>query len=175
MASKQFKLSSGTLVMLGLGFWVVVLAGMSWLLLGQIRAYNEAETAWATLQRQKASAKELANVLATVREDKQAIEHYFVSTETLPELIETIEQLGTSTQISFLLTGATVVDTPKPLIHLTFTATGQFNRLYQFLSMLDNAPYALSLNQASLTTEGEGRWAGTFSMDALQAPFTPTE
>ena len=164
--------------------WVAILVAVSLfgglVLLGyflslQVGSLSQVEQALATARRQKADLSHLENLVTTLGTDKQTVDHYFVTTDTLPVFIESLESLAGSTKVNFDLTGATVsTDNPTgvtpSLVRLTFTARAPFPKLFQFLSLVDSLPDVVVVEQGMLATRQVGEWEGAFTIDVMSAP-----
>jgi hypothetical protein len=151
----------------------LTLAGvLAWFLAGELTAGQEAKQKLVEFEAQAGRLAENKELLAAVSADGDKIEAYFVNNQTLPNLIESLEALASTTSAGLNLTQATVEDqTTGAKLRLELVTTGSFSQVTNYLARLETMPYELVFKQARLSQGAAGEkfttWQAQISLELL--------
>ena len=114
------------------------------------------------------------NLLENSKEERNLIHQSLVTTDSLPDFIDQLEQLATSTRNKLDIASAIPGDKSNPNIKITFSIKGSYNNVLRFTSLIDSLPVQLQLNQASFSREnasGETKplslWQARFEIELV--------
>lgn len=91
----------------------------------------------------------LRRLTSGVEEEKIKINSLFLSGSDLVHLIEGLESLGKSSGVEVKINSVLESAEGKEKPHISFSAKGEFNKIFQYLYRLDNFPYPLNIEKAS--------------------------
>ncbi len=152
------------------------LAFLTWRVNQTSQAIKQKTQQLANLEGQRLRFSTLKTQMAASGPEREAINRYFVDSNSLPVFIERLEELAATNQITLNLTSAAVSAgqaTPTTL-EFKLTATAAFSRLFNFIALMENLPYRLRFNQLRLTplqTASSTVWQATGALELLS--FTP--
>jgi len=139
------------------------------------RASGELEVEWRSEVARRGELKSFDLLLKAIQKERTELDtHYIQNTDIVP-FLNMIEKLGPEVGAR---TEVVLVDMPKDKGGLVvgINATGSFESLYKFFTLLENSPYELdflSLNMQSQITGGElgenrmARWSADFKVKLL--------
>src|SRR3989344_4547883 len=169
MASNKRKFNCGWLAVILVILLFIGLVILVYLLSTKMAGLKSTEKNILLLKAKENSFDSWRKSVFSLSQDKQMVENYFVTDETLPGFIEQLEKLASSTEVVLNLTNVTLTTGANPVTRLNFNAKGSFPRLFQFVSLVDSLPYVLDLTQASFFREEEKTegWNGVFNLDLI--------
>ena len=172
--NNQRKFNGGWLAIILVVLLFLGLVILAYLLSARVVALKQTEKNILIFTAKKNNFDSLQKLALTLSGDRQVIENYFVTNETLPGFIERLEKLASSTEVAFNITDVALTTGANPVMRLNFTARASFPRLFRFISLVDSLPYVLDLTQASFVREGGkgGAWNGTFNLDLITTTAT---
>lgn len=110
---------------------------------------RELERELSLLELREAAVGQLQNDLVAAKEKEATLDEYFIDTKNVVPLFEEIEVYGTEVGVEVEFESANVAREPLRL-DLATTATGSLSNVYDFLQLLEAAPYELSITSMSL-------------------------
>ncbi len=113
------------------------------------RVYNEAETAWQREEDRLAEIRMIDRSIKTVEAEKAMFESHFARKSDVVPFLDSLERLaksvGTTAEVSSV---DTTTDTNT--LSLTMRASGSFDSVYRFLTLLENSYYVLEVTGFSM-------------------------
>lgn len=100
------------------------------------------ETDWQTL-------------LTETANQRQSLHNSLITTESLPDFIDQLETLATSTGAELTLNSVTPADKTHNL-QIALTAKGSFGQLWHYMAALEQVPVQFTFTQVTLSREGLG-------------------
>ncbi len=85
---------------------------------------------------------------------------YFLSASTTVGFLENLERAAEQTKTAMKINQAGIKDD----LSLSLSAKGSFSGVNQFLTILENSPYAMRLDRVSLRLAEAGVWQGDFAI-----------
>ena len=101
---------------------------------------EQAQTAWQDEANRRDELQSLNRLLKNIEEERELLENYFLQSFDIVPFLDMIEKLaprvGAEAEI-------VLVDMPKDnsLLTVEMKATGRFEAVYKFLTLLENSPY----------------------------------
>lgn len=116
---------------------------------------QEAQSSIALLERKEHELTEITKSLDSLKNDRATLEDTFVSENTFVRFIEELEQFARIAGVAFQAQGADLSVLPKGgkgnvSSRLSFELKGNFSGMYRFFVLLDQAPEAGILENATL-------------------------
>lgn len=93
---------------------------------------------------------QLKRTIDATNADSKKLSAHFVDAKDAVSFLETLEDYGKKVGVSFKLGGADI-DKDAKIIKVTFIATGVFEKVYQLLLLVENAPYQFSYDSIAIT------------------------
>lgn len=130
----------------------------------------------AAIEEQRRHEQGVASVYQQSVSDLAALKSYVVTGEQVVDLIEEIEEIGTTTSTSLELTGITnsANASQKEGEFSVFTATvhgkGTWTNIMRALILIEHLPYSMSINNIRFAEEGAGParvWTISFGIKVL--------
>lgn len=134
------------------------------------------EGEWQIEAQRRDEIKALDHSIKIIEEERTQLETHFAKSSDIVPFLDTIERLASKAGARAEVTS---VDIPKDSIGLLvgMKASGTFNGLYKFLTLLENSPYELEFlgvdmrQEAGTDAGGKGaavyRWSATFKIKLL--------
>lgn len=101
---------------------------------------------------------QLKRTIDATNADSEKLATHFVDSKDAVAFLETLESYGKKVGVTFKL-GSADIDTKAKTMKVSFKATGEFEKVYQLLLLIENAPYQF----------------GYDSIDIARAPNQPTD
>lgn len=150
----------------------------------QINTNNQkAETdtiTWQTEALRRNDITLLNNSLVQVSNDRALLETHFAQSSDIVPFLNTIEQLSSSAGTKAQVDSVNVGSSNTGLL-INLTASGSFQQIYKFLTLLENSPYELGFSSvniskstvldASSKTINSSSWDATIQVQLLS--FVP--
>jgi biopolymer transport protein ExbB/TolQ len=121
-------------------------------------ATNQAEL--LSLDKKITDLSQLKRLMAETATDRAKIGAYFLSTNTLPDFIDNLEGLATTTQVTLKVTNVVLEDEAAAV--LTFETMASFGNMHRFIALVEQLPYQVQFTEANIANNGV--WTGTFSL-----------
>lgn len=146
MKNKKFIISIilvAAINLLGVGCWWLVFSGIK----------KEENSVASTRQEIDISERRLNNVLSlsvlleNIEKDKEKVGAVFLNSKNIVKFIEELEFLSQKTGVVLATKAAIISDNKKP--HFEFSINGSFRDTFQYLILLENIPYQISLDNIS--------------------------
>jgi hypothetical protein len=132
--------------------------------------------AWQTEALRRNDINLLNNSLAQVSNDRALLETHFAQSSDIVPFLNTIEQLassaGTKAQV-----GSVDVGSGNTGLLINLTASGSFQQIYKFLTLLENSPYELDFPSVNISkstvpdvsskTINDSNWEATIQVQLL--------
>jgi Tfp pilus assembly protein PilO len=118
----------------------------------------------------------IRNTLRDSKEELAVIDGRFISKDSVPELINSLENKAAAERVNANF-GSINVESPEeahPTLRIKMTGSGTWERALSFITLLDSLPYVSRIENLNLTKgggDGQGRSATTtwnFNMDIVQ-------
>lgn len=113
-----------------------------------------------SLDKKITDLSQLKRLMSETAADREKIAHYFLTADTLPDFIDNLESLATSTQVSLKVTNVAIEEEGGNAAVLSFDATASFPNLYRFTALVQQLPYQLQFTEAKIANTGA--WLGKF-------------
>lgn len=103
---------------------------------------KDAEIKWQTEANQRQEISSLDTLLENITNEKTQLESHFAQGSDIVPYLNNIEELGTEAKV---VAQVSSVDTSQKNMGLVLSmkATGSFEAIYKFITLLENSPYAL--------------------------------
>ena len=95
----------------------------------------------------------LDHSILVIGDERTALETHFAQSSDVVPFLDTMEGLAVQAGAKAQVTSATVSASATPILSIGMKATGSFSSLYQFLSLLENSPYALEFTSMDIQKE----------------------
>ncbi|MEK9181620.1 MAG: hypothetical protein AAB786_01220 [Patescibacteria group bacterium] len=102
------------------------------------------ENLWQTEAFKRQELKTLYDSVQKIEQEKKELEIHFVQSSDIVPLLDTIEGLALKTNSKAEITFVDILKDHAGLM-VGVRATGTFNGLYKFITLLENAPYELEI------------------------------
>ncbi len=113
------------------------------------RVYKEAEMAWQREEDRLAEIRLIDRSIKDVQVEKSEFESHFARKSDVVPFLDSLERLassvGTTAEVSSVDT-----TTDNMTLSLTMRASGSFDSIYRFLTLLENSYYVLEVNNFSM-------------------------
>lgn len=113
-------------------------------------------------------------LLGETTKERDLIHRSVVTTDSLPDFIDQLEQLATSTASDLDISSATPGDKSNPNLRIAFIVSGRYNAVLRFTNLIDTLPVQLQVNRAEFSRSGsdeEGKslptWQARFEIELL--------
>lgn len=127
----------------------------------QQRQLAEWQTARLTLAERQAA-------LTATAVERAKLDAYFINPDQLAVFIEELEKLATVAKVDFNLTSAQIDNKNQLVAHFNLEVGGSFQEVFQFLGLVENMPFGLSLRQvqlgANFAAGKQSLWQGGLSI-----------
>ncbi len=133
---------------------VILLILAVWFGHGEMMKLRTAYQKLNELSGESNQTKAWQNLLENSREERDLIHQSLVTSDSLPDFIDQLEQLATSTRNKLDIASAIPGDKSNPNIRISFSVKGSYNNVLRFTSLIDSLPVQLQLNTASFSREG---------------------
>lgn len=140
------------------------------------RAWAQSEMEWQNEANRRNEIKSLDRSLKVIEQERTLLDTHFAKSSDVVPFLDTIEKLASEAGVK---AEVVLVDIPKDDSGLVvgINATGHFEGLYKFLTLLENSPYELdfiSMNMQKLNIEivsdiktPDSEWSTTFGIKLL--------
>ena len=109
----------------------------------------ELKEEWVKEETRRENAKSLANILLSVKEEKAILENHFVYKSDLVPFLDTLERLASISGNKREITSVEVAKDNTGLL-VNIGVTGSFESLYEYVLLLENAPYEMEFLSADI-------------------------
>ena len=93
---------------------------------------------------------QLKRTIDATNADSEKLSTHFVDSKDAVSFLETLEGYGKKVGVTFKL-GSADIETKAKIMKVSFKATGDFEKVYQLLLLLENTPYQLSYDSIAIT------------------------
>lgn len=110
---------------------------------------QEMQQEWQTEAARRDEIKYLAKSLKAIEAERNLLESHFAQSSNIVPFLDTIEQLGILARAKSEVVS---VDIPKDknVLLIDVKASGSFEALYKFLTLLENSPYELDFTAVNI-------------------------
>ncbi len=115
---------------------------------------QSAEIRWQTEALRRDEIKALDRSIKTIESEKAQLETHFAQSSNIVPFLDTIEGLGSKTGAKAEVASVHVLENRTGLM-VGVKASGTFNNLYKFLTLLENSPYALEFVSMNMNRKTE--------------------
>lgn len=128
---------------------------------GQIRAKTDAAARIAAAR----------SALAEISGDEAAVQGYFVSEADVVPFIDDLESRGSSLGAEVRVVSVSVASAGlHPTLALALTASGPFDAVMRTLGTIEYAPYAIAVQNVSVSESAKGQWHADMALIVGSAP-----
>lgn len=142
----------------GYGVWYAAIASESAVVAGldaQIRAKTDAAARIAAAR----------SALTEIAGDEAEVQGYFVSETDVVPFIDDLESRGSSLGADVRVLSVSVASVGlHPTLALSLTASGPFDAVMRTLGTIEYAPYAIAVQNVSLSQSAKGQWHADVSL-----------
>lgn len=135
---------------------------------------------WQIETTRREEIKSLDKSVKIIDSDRILLESHFAQSSDIVPFLDTIEKLATSAKATSEVVSVDVADDKNTLV-LDLKASGSFEAIYKFLTLLENSPYELDFTAVDIqrtsapVVSGKkvtaAEWGATFKIRLLS--FTP--
>jgi hypothetical protein len=93
---------------------------------------------------------QLKRTIDATNADSEKLSTHFVDSKDAVSFLETLEGYGKKVGVAFKL-GSADIDTKAKTMKVSFKATGEFEKVYQLLLLVENTPYQFSYDSIGIT------------------------
>lgn len=108
-----------------------------------------------TIDKQLDFAGELRTLVLEAQDDVASLDNTFFKREDVVSFLELLEKMAVIRDLDIVIHTAEVVDGQKFSARFRFSLKGSFSDIASFITMLENAPYLVQLQELSLNKMGE--------------------
>lgn len=119
-----------------------------------------------TIDRQLDFAGELRTSVREVQDDIASLDSTFFKREDVVSFLELLEKMAMIRDLDIVIHTAEVVDGQRFSARFHFSLKGSFSDIVSFITMLENAPYLVQLQELSLSRIGEENISAYFVVEA---------
>ncbi|HYD92450.1 MAG TPA: hypothetical protein VEA37_13315 [Flavobacterium sp.] len=140
------------------------------------RIFEEAEAKWQAQNSEEEKMKSLEHSLESLEQERALLNAHFVRSSDVVPFLDTIETLAPKAGASAGVASVAISPDGSSLL-VGVKATGSFENLYKFLTLLENSPYQLEFTSMNMTKTGvgassssdssEGNWTASFGIRLL--------
>ena len=167
--TKQRLILLGLSTLAACGAYVFVL----W---GTIRSIDEASALAQTLTKKRAQSEtflSLRHIVADTASARKEMDGYFIAKEGVVDFIEQIEKIGNNVGVTLMFTTVDVrkEENSAPSLNtllLRFSATGSWERVVRFFTLVESLPYALSVTDARIEKQSPLEWRVVVTLSAYK-------
>jgi Tfp pilus assembly protein PilN len=105
------------------------------------------------LESDEAESNQIKNQLSDTDESHKVLTSYFVDVNNPVPFEEMLEEYGRKTNVKVVFQSLDIAKNPNRL-NVSFVADGSFSDTYKFLSLVESAPFELSINSIGLQSLG---------------------
>ena len=105
-------------------------------------AYKDIETEWSKEAQRRIGIKLLNNSFLKIENDKKILDEHFAQSSNIVPFLDTIEKLGKDVGVKVEVSSVSVSEKNKNL-NIELKGVGNFESIYKFILLLENAPYEL--------------------------------
>ncbi len=118
---------------------------------------QSAEIQWQTETLRRDEIKTLDRSIKTIEDEKAQLETHFAQSSNIVPFLDTIEELGSKTSAKAEVASVNIVNILENRTGLMVgvKASGTFNSLYKFLTLLENSPYELEFVSMNMNRKTE--------------------
>lgn len=162
-------------------YLVLILAGYIFLFFHIQNKSTEANTIQeeiALIREQNAQFRNLSGVVKNIDTNREKLNNFFVDDEKIVGFLETLESLSDSSGAEVKVKTINEIEKEKnkpAQLSLNVTAEGSWGEVYHFLSLLENIPLKLTLDQTQMRIVNsfdeeavEEKWLGVFNFRVLK-------
>lgn len=137
--------------------------------------FEETQATWLQEYSKKNEIKSVERYLKTISEEKILLDSHFIKSSDIVPFLNTIERLAPRVKTSTEVTSVDVVPGNTSLT-VGVKASGSFEGLYKFLTLLENSPYQIEFlsmsmkkNEAELSSGEDSvpEWSVVFKIKLL--------
>ena len=109
----------------------------------------------------------------TLADKSDILDSFFIDPNTVVIFLESLEELGRKTGVSVSIISVKEGEAEKKSdllsgtiapLSVKLTADGSFKNVYNFLTLLENAPYEIVFDRIQLLKDEETGWSGEFNI-----------
>jgi hypothetical protein len=113
------------------------------------------------------SSQNAAAELADLKGAQSDIEGYFVVSDNVVGFLEALQSLGRSLGTTVTVASVNAVQSPRPHIDLSLTASGSFAAVMRTVGAIEYSPYDITVNTLNLSTtnsDDASHWTAAFTL-----------
>ncbi len=154
-----WKNKSNLLLMLSIIF-AGLLISANWLLYQKIKSASaivlEAEQNIASLEKKQRELTGAISAISVSGDNITAINNIYLNEDNFVDLVELLESLASESGNAFKAESARLPTAGKEPASILFTIDGRFADVYNFITLLDNIPYAGLIENISIGPKTDG-------------------
>lgn len=123
--------------------------------------------------------RSIQKIVKDTEEQRGQINIYFVGDDEIVKFIETVELLGVLADADVEINSVNIEERRREegeendeFLQLTFSATGEWNEVFYFFSLVELLPYNIEVKRASFESgskEKSGIWNGSFGITVAKS------
>jgi hypothetical protein len=152
MSNKKFIITIIFIILLNgaaLACWFYALSVVK----DNFNAINEIRSKIAIDDKKTEESRSLKKIMTEAAEEKQKIDSIFLDKQSIIKLIEELEAIADKTGTSIDIGGIKM-----------FSLKGKFSQLFHYLVLLENIPYAISIDKIDFQKQEKDMWQANFEI-----------
>ncbi len=136
-------------------------------------AYNKEEVEWQIKNAKKEEIKAITKELQMIEKERSLLNTHFIQSSDVVPFLDTVEQLAQKVNTQAEITQVDI-SSDKTSLAISVNASGSFQNLYKFLTLLENSPYQIEFTSVNLernvtgaVSKNAGEWSATFTIKLL--------
>ena len=131
----------------------------------------DAKLQLAVLEKKNQLLYDLERTLVEKRPQLDIIDGAFLTPQQVVEFIQTLERAAAESNIDLVISSAEIAtgESENPTQHSNFSisATGNFTKIYEYITLLENTPYRIEIEQASFDSTDNGTVRANITLSVL--------
>ena len=116
---------------------------------------QDAQTKWQEEESKREDIKSLDQSIKTIEPEREELETHFAQGSDVVPFLNSLEALGSSSGCKAKISSVDLSGDNTGLI-VQLSATGSFVQIYKFITLLENSPYQLEIDSASIQNSVSG-------------------
>lgn len=144
---------------------ILVFGGVFWHLKNKNQVLSEYENEQELILQKSLAFRSSKDVLKETEEKRERLSNFFVSSEEVADFIEKLESVGRQSGVDVNINDVKVLeidgDSFKEDLEVNLEASGNWDSVFHYLSLIESLPYVVEIEQARLSereAEGSNFW-----------------
>lgn len=128
---------------------------------------QETQTKWQDEANRRDGIRSLERLVKSITKEKDLLESHFAQSSNIVPFLDTIEKLAVSSKTKSEVVSVDISQDGSGLL-VGLKASGNFEAIYKFLTLLENSPYELEFISVNIQKlSAQAGWEATFKIKLL--------